>query len=59
MTRDAGDGFLPDVIEDRAFLSGETVERMMREQGLRDGRLRWVSEMAGRAIGTKPVRLVG
>jgi SAM-dependent methyltransferase len=33
----------------------ETVERMMREQGLRDVRLIWVNEMSWSAIGTKAV----
>jgi SAM-dependent methyltransferase len=32
-----------------------TVERMMREQGLRDVRLIWVNEVSWSAIGTKPV----
>jgi SAM-dependent methyltransferase len=32
----------------------ETVERMMREQGLSDVRLIWVNEMSWSAIGTKP-----
>jgi SAM-dependent methyltransferase len=33
----------------------EMVERMMREQGLRDVQLIWVNEMSWSAIGTKPV----
>jgi SAM-dependent methyltransferase len=32
----------------------ETVERMMREQDLRDVRMIWVNEMSWSAIGTKP-----
>jgi SAM-dependent methyltransferase len=32
----------------------ETVERMMREQGLVDVRLAWVNQMSWSAIGTKP-----
>jgi hypothetical protein len=36
------------------YWSRETVERMMREQGLVDVKLAWVNEMSWSAIGTKP-----
>jgi ubiquinone/menaquinone biosynthesis C-methylase UbiE len=37
------------------YWSRETVERMMREQGLVDVKLAWVNEMSWSAIGTKPM----
>jgi SAM-dependent methyltransferase len=37
------------------YWPGETVERMLREQGLLDVRLTWVNEMSWCAIGTKPL----